>query len=141
MNEILDGIKLLKMYAWEPSFAKKIQKIRNEEVAMLKKMSYLGAVQTFMFTASPFMVALASFATFVLVDEANVLNAEVAFVSLSYFNLMRMPLNQVFILFTLINHEGVIISKHVFNLVSSLKKTCKTDVLQPFASSWKAWKQ
>ena len=42
------------------------------------------------------MVALASFATFVLVDEANILNAEVAFVSLSYFNLLRMPLNQVF---------------------------------------------
>ena len=96
MNEILDGIKVLKMYAWEPSFAKKIQKIRNEEVATLKKMSYLGAVQTFMFTAAPFMVSLASFATFVLVDEANILNAEVAFVSLSYFNLMRMPLNQVF---------------------------------------------
>jgi ABC-type multidrug transport system fused ATPase/permease subunit len=122
MNEILDGIKVLKLYAWEPSFARKIQKIRDEEVATLKKMSYLGAVQTFMFTASPFMVALASFATFVLVDEANVLNAEVAFVSLSYFNLMRMPLNQVFILFTWINHDGVIISKDVFNLVSSSKK-------------------
>ena len=125
MNEILDGIKVLKMYAWEPSFARKIQKIRDEEVATLKKMSYLGAVQTFMFTASPFMVALASFATFVLVDEANVLNAEVAFVSLSYFNLMRMPLNQVFILFNWINHEGVIISKDVFNLVSSSKKHVK----------------
>ena len=122
MNEILDGIKVLKLYAWEPSFARKIQKIRDEEVATLKKMSYLGAVQTFMFTASPFMVALASFATFVLVDEANVLNAEVAFVSLSYFNLMRMPLNQVFILFTWINHDGVIISKDVFNLASSSKK-------------------
>ena len=125
MNEILDGIKVLKLYAWEPSFARKIQKIRDEEVATLKKMSYLGAVQTFMFTASPFMVALASFATFVLVDEANVLNAEVAFVSLSYFNLMRMPLNQVFILFTWINHDGVIISKDVFNLVSSSNKHAK----------------
>ena len=107
MNEILDGIKVLKLYAWEPSFARKIQKIRDEEVATLKKMSYLGAVQTFMFTASPFMVALASFATFVLVDEANVLNAEVAFVCLSYFNLMRMPLNQVFILYIWIDYYVV----------------------------------
>ena len=32
---------------------------------------------------------------FVLVDEANILTAEIAFVSISYFNLMRMPLNQV----------------------------------------------
>ena len=95
MNEILDGIKVLKLYAWEPSFAKKIEKIRGEEVFTLKKMSYLGAVQTFMFTAAPFIVTLASFATFVLVDPNNILTAEIAFVSLSYFNLMRMPLNQV----------------------------------------------
>ena len=95
MNEVLDGIKVLKLYAWEPSFAKKIQGIRDQEVSTLKKMSYLGAVQTFMFTAAPFIVTLASFATFVLVDEANILTAEIAFVSLSYFNLMRMPLNQV----------------------------------------------
>ena len=107
MNEILDGIKVLKMYAWEPSFAKKIQKIRNEEVATLKEMSYLGALQTFMFTAAPFLVSLASFATFVLVDEANILNAEVAFVCLSYFNLMRMPLNQVFILYIRIDYYVV----------------------------------
>ena len=95
MNEILDGIKVLKLYAWEPSFARKVEAIREKEVATLKKMSYLGAVQTFMFTAAPFMVTLASFATYVLVDVNNVLDAEIAFVSLSYFNLMRMPLNQV----------------------------------------------
>ena len=100
MNEILDGIKVLKLYAWEPSFARKIEAIREKEVETLKKMSYLGAVQTFMFTAAPFMVTLASFATYVLVDEDNVLDAEIAFVSLSYFNLMRMPLNQVRIYFS-----------------------------------------
>ena len=32
MNEILDGIKVLKLYAWEPSFANKIGDIRGEEV-------------------------------------------------------------------------------------------------------------
>ncbi len=95
MNEILDGMKVLKLYAWEPSFEAKIKAIRDEEVRTLKKMSYLSAIQTFMFTAAPFIVTLASFATFVLVDVNNILDAETAFVSLSYFNLMRMPLNQV----------------------------------------------
>ena len=94
MNEVLDGIKVLKLYAWEPSFEARIKAIRDDEVKTLKKMSYLGAVQTFLFTAAPFIVTLASFATFVLVDS-NILDAETAFVSLSYFNLMRMPLNQV----------------------------------------------
>jgi ABC-type bacteriocin/lantibiotic exporter with double-glycine peptidase domain len=95
MNEILDGMKVLKLYAWEPSFEAKVQEIRDEEVTTLKKMSYIGAVQTFLFTAAPFIVAISSFATFVLVDPKNVLDAEIAFVSLSFFNLMRQPLNQV----------------------------------------------
>ena len=95
MNEVLDGVKVIKLYAWEPSFAKKIQQIRQEEVATLKKISYLLALQTFMFTAAPFVVAISSFATFVLVDSSNILTAEIAFVSLSYFNMMRIPLNQV----------------------------------------------
>ena len=87
---------MLKLYAWEPSFEQQVNDIRDREVANLKRLSYLGAVQTFLFNATPFFVALASFATFVLSDPANnVLDAAVAFVSISYFNLIRRPLNQL----------------------------------------------
>lgn len=41
---------------------------------------------------SPFIVALVTFTTFVLIDEANILTAEKAFVSLSLFNILRRPL-------------------------------------------------
>ena len=37
MNEVLDGIKVLKLYAWEPSFEQQISDIRSEEVKNLKK--------------------------------------------------------------------------------------------------------
>ena len=41
-------------------------------------------------------VACASFATYVLVDpENNILTADKAFVSISFFNLLRMPLNSL----------------------------------------------
>ena len=33
MNEILSGIKILKLYAWEESFEEKVQIIRNREVS------------------------------------------------------------------------------------------------------------
>ena len=36
LNEILSGIKVLKMYAWEKSFIQKIGDIRKIEVAALK---------------------------------------------------------------------------------------------------------
>ncbi|KAG8445986.1 hypothetical protein GDO86_013747 [Hymenochirus boettgeri] len=95
MNEILNGIKVLKLYAWEPSFAQKVLEIRNKELHVLKKAAYLGAVSTFAWTSAPFMVALTTFAVYVSVDDKNILDAEKAFVSLSLFNILRFPLNML----------------------------------------------
>ena len=93
MDEILNGIKVLKLYAWEPSFEKQVLGIRDREVGALKKAAYLQAATTFLWTCAPFLVALASFATFVLSDPDNVLDASTAFVSLTLFNLLRIPMN------------------------------------------------
>ena len=95
MNETLDGIKVLKLYAWEPHFEQQINDIRIDEVENLKKMSYLGSLQTFIFNSTPFFVALCSFTAYVLVSPDNVLDAETAFVSISFFNIIRRPLNQL----------------------------------------------
>ena len=90
MNEVLEGIKVLKLYAWEPSFIRKIQAVRDEEIKTLKKTAILSSILTFIFTATPFFVAICSFAAYVL--TGNVLTPEIAFVSLSFFNIVRMPL-------------------------------------------------
>ncbi|GIY40685.1 multidrug resistance-associated protein 1 [Caerostris darwini] len=91
MNEIINGIKVLKLYAWENSFIKEVMNIRYMEVASLKAQAYLNGCVTFIFTSAPFLVSLASFATFVLIDSNNVLDANKAFVSLSLFNILRVP--------------------------------------------------
>ncbi|XP_060527505.1 multidrug resistance-associated protein 1-like [Cylas formicarius] len=93
MNEILSGIKILKLYAWEPSFEQQVMKIRNKEVSTLRKSAYLDACTTFIWNCAPFMVSCVTFATYVLIDERNVLDAGKAFVSLSLFNILRMPLS------------------------------------------------
>ncbi|XP_041078301.1 ATP-binding cassette sub-family C member 3-like isoform X2 [Polyodon spathula] len=95
MNEILNGIKVLKLYAWEKSFKEKVQQIRENELKVLRKSAYLGAVSIFAWTSAPFLVALTTFAVYVTVDEKNVLDAQKAFVSLSLFNLLRFPLNML----------------------------------------------
>lgn len=93
MNEVLDGIKVLKLYAWESSFSKKIQDSRDVEIKTLKKIALYSAILTFVVTATPFFVAIASFGTYVMVDPVkNILTAEIAFVSMSFFNIMRQPL-------------------------------------------------
>ncbi|XP_017172377.1 multidrug resistance-associated protein 1 isoform X2 [Mus musculus] len=93
MNEILNGIKVLKLYAWELAFQDKVMSIRQEELKVLKKSAYLAAVGTFTWVCTPFLVALSTFAVFVTVDERNILDAKKAFVSLALFNILRFPLN------------------------------------------------
>ncbi|XP_061665901.1 ATP-binding cassette sub-family C member 3 isoform X2 [Syngnathoides biaculeatus] len=95
MNEILNGIKVLKLYAWENSFKEKVLAIRQKELNVLKKAAYLGSLSTMAWTSAPFMVALTTFAVYVMVDENNILDAEKAFVSLSLFNILRFPLNML----------------------------------------------
>lgn len=95
MDEVLNGIKVLKLYAWEPSFSYQLLRIRDNEIKSLKKAAYMNAFTTFLWTCAPFLVALASFTVYVLIDEANVLDAQTAFVSLTYFNLLRAPLNLI----------------------------------------------
>ncbi|KAK2866207.1 hypothetical protein Q7C36_002263 [Tachysurus vachellii] len=95
MNEILNGMKVLKLYAWELSFKEKILHIRQKELSVLRKSSYLGALSVMAWTSAPFLVALTTFAVYVNVDKNNVLDADKAFVSLSLFNILRFPLNML----------------------------------------------
>ncbi|KAF4093148.1 hypothetical protein AMELA_G00028850 [Ameiurus melas] len=95
MNEVLNGIKVLKLYAWELAFKDKVSQIRESELRVLKKAAYLAAVSTFTWVCAPFLVALSTFAVYVLVDENNILDAQKAFVSLALFNILRFPLNML----------------------------------------------
>ncbi|KAH7939131.1 hypothetical protein HPB52_007142 [Rhipicephalus sanguineus] len=56
MNEILGGIKVLKLYAWEKSFQQRVQSIRDDEMKSLKVQAYLSAAVIFAFTCAPFLV-------------------------------------------------------------------------------------
>ncbi|XP_077258455.1 multidrug-Resistance like Protein 1 isoform X1 [Temnothorax americanus] len=95
MNEVLNGIKVLKLYAWEPSFEQQILEIRVKEIQVLKEAAYLNAGTSFIWSCAPFLVSLVSFTTYVLIDEKNVLDSTIAFVSLSLFNILRFPLSML----------------------------------------------
>ena len=95
MNEILQGMKILKLFAWEESFQKQVSDIRDKEIGILTRSAYLQAGSGFIWAAAPFVVSLVTFATYVLIDENNVLDSEKAFVSLSLFNILRFPMSML----------------------------------------------
>ncbi|XP_016987828.1 multidrug resistance-associated protein 1 isoform X9 [Drosophila rhopaloa] len=92
MNEVLSGIKVLKLYAWEPSFEKQVLDIRDKEIATLRSTAYLNAGTSFLWSCAPFLVSLVTFATYVLTSEANQLTVEKVLVSIALFDLMKLPL-------------------------------------------------
>ncbi|XP_055295955.1 multidrug resistance-associated protein 1 isoform X2 [Sitodiplosis mosellana] len=92
MNEILSGIKVLKLYAWEPSFEEQVQKIREKEIKVLKEAAYLNAGTSFIWSCAPFLVSLVTFIAYVYSGDDHILTAERAFVCLTLFDIIRMPL-------------------------------------------------
>ncbi|KAM8975402.1 multidrug resistance-associated protein 1-like [Pelodytes ibericus] len=92
LNEILHGIKILKLYAWEPSYQKKVVDIRERELDVLKSSGYLTTFSMLTLTCIPFLVSIATFGVYFLLDDANVLTASKVFTTISLFNILRLPL-------------------------------------------------
>ncbi|GIY33687.1 multidrug resistance-associated protein 1 [Caerostris darwini] len=74
---------ILKLYAWEIPFAGRLSAIRNEEIKWIRYSFLCNIVSSFMFYCAPFMISIATFATFLLIDSNNVLSPTKAFVTLT----------------------------------------------------------
>ncbi|XP_055108623.2 multidrug resistance-associated protein 1-like isoform X4 [Symphalangus syndactylus] len=130
MNEILNGIKVLKLYAWELAFKDKVLAIRQEELKVLKKSAYLSAVGTFTWVCTPFLVALCTFAVYVTIDKNNILDAQTAFVSLALFNILRFPLNILPMVISSIVQASVSLKRlRIFSPMRSWNLTASSDGL------------
>ncbi|KAK7092224.1 multidrug resistance-associated protein 1-like [Littorina saxatilis] len=93
VNEILNGMKVLKLYAWEPSFEKRVEKIRVREIAYLLKIAILYLCTGVCWNIAPFLVTLGTFATFILSQPNAFLDPGKAFVTLALFNILRVPMD------------------------------------------------
>ncbi|CAB3401241.1 unnamed protein product [Caenorhabditis bovis] len=95
-NELLNGIKVVKLYAWEEKFEKKINELRLKEVRMLRNVCILSRIVDIANATSPFLVAVASFTCFIIISpDPKGLTPSVAFVSLTIFNQLRQPMRMV----------------------------------------------
>ncbi|NXE22880.1 MRP1 protein, partial [Ardeotis kori] len=92
LSEMLHGIKILKLYAWEPAYQRKVMNIREHEVDVLKSSGYLATYSMLTLTCIPFMVSLATFGVYFHLDKENVLTATKVFTAISLFNILRLPL-------------------------------------------------
>ncbi|XP_053563670.1 ATP-binding cassette sub-family C member 5 [Bombina bombina] len=93
MNEILNCIRFIKMYAWENTFIYSVQAIRKDEKAFLEKAGYVQSITS---GIAPVIVVVASVCTFTLHMALGYdLSAPEAFTVLAIFNAMTSALKMI----------------------------------------------
>ncbi|VDP13339.1 unnamed protein product, partial [Onchocerca flexuosa] len=101
MSEILNGIRIIKFYAWEKSMQKLVLEIREKEIAVLREIALYNAAISLTWSCTPFLVAIVTFGLYVKINpQHNQLTPQVTFVGLSLFNLIRFPMTVFPLIFT-----------------------------------------
>ncbi|DBA04380.1 TPA: hypothetical protein N0F65_002142 [Lagenidium giganteum] len=89
-HEVLSGIKVIKLQAWENSFTRRVMQFREDELSKLETYIYARCASITLFSAIPSLVTVASFLTYVLLG--NTLDVGTALTSLALFDILRFPL-------------------------------------------------
>ena len=90
MNEVLNGIRIIKFYAWEVAFSQRIESVRLAELKLIRKIAYIIAIAfSLVLMAVPTFLPVLIFYTYVRLG--NQLDAAKAFTAISLFNLLQFP--------------------------------------------------
>jgi ATP-binding cassette subfamily C (CFTR/MRP) protein 1 len=90
MNEVLNGIRIIKYYAWEAAFIKKINAVRKEELDLVKKMGYLFNIPFgILLLGAPAIQTTLIFLTYI--STGHELDVATAFTTLTLFGIMTSP--------------------------------------------------
>lgn len=89
-NEVLSGMKVIKLQAWEGEFEKRIIEIRSRELGTFRKYAIAQSIAGVLAISIPLMVAIMTFITFV--SLGNTLTVATALTSLALFEVLRFPL-------------------------------------------------
>ncbi|KAM7361614.1 putative multidrug resistance-associated protein lethal(2)03659 [Cochliomyia hominivorax] len=94
MNEIISGIQVIKMYAWEIPFGKMVAEARKKEINCIRKVSYIrGILLSFIMFLTRVSIFL-SLVGFVILN--HFLTPEKAFVITAYYNILRTTMTVFF---------------------------------------------
>ncbi|KAK3570858.1 hypothetical protein QTP86_029193, partial [Hemibagrus guttatus] len=93
-NEMLRGIKLLKLYAWEHIFRSSVEETRKKELTSLRAFALYTSLSIFINAAIPIAAVLTTFVVHAYVHSSTetALSPAVAFASLSLFHILVTPL-------------------------------------------------
>ncbi|POM74277.1 Multidrug resistance protein ABC Superfamily [Phytophthora palmivora] len=92
-SETLQGIRVMKFYAWEDSLAQRVEKLRVREVSLLRKFHSYQVINTVMLFITPTFLSGATLGVYVLIHHT--ITVVEAFTLVAMVNISRAALNQL----------------------------------------------
>ena len=120
LQEVLNGIRVIKLYSYEVFFKAKIQELRSEEIDKLRKISLVRATMTSSMSFMPVLAAVLTFVTYSLTGHS--LSAANVFASLQLFNTIKQPLQML--------PMAMAFSSDAYVAVKRMEKAMLSDELQ-----------
>ncbi|XP_063952974.1 ATP-binding cassette sub-family C member 9-like [Lytechinus pictus] len=106
-NEMLQGIKLIKLYAWEDIFLSSIGGARADEIWQLVTQNIWKVILNGVSNSAPLLVMLTSYSLYTVLTGLP-LTPDITFAALSVFNQMSLPLFLLPMIFTF--HVNAVVS-------------------------------
>ncbi|XP_016089140.1 multidrug resistance-associated protein 4-like [Sinocyclocheilus grahami] len=94
MNEVVSGIRIIKMYAWEKPFAALVNDVRRKEISKIMSSSYLRGLNMASFFTANKIILFVTFTVYVLVG--NTISASRVFVAVSLYSAVRLTVTLFF---------------------------------------------
>ncbi|KAH9476173.1 ABC-type transporter cicA [Psilocybe cubensis] len=131
-TEVLQGIRLIKVYGWQKFYIDGIVKLRQQEIRRVGKSSIAVALLLAMFSFVPELAAVLSFITYALTKHD--LNIAIIFSSLQLFNIIRIPLLLLPFAFSTVAEAAVALNRFTeFLTADELGEPYLIDPTQPLA--------
>uniref|UniRef100_A0A670YR97 ATP binding cassette subfamily C member 4 (PEL blood group) n=1 Tax=Pseudonaja textilis TaxID=8673 RepID=A0A670YR97_PSETE len=94
MNEVITGMRIIKMYAWEKSFAELVNNMRRKEISVVLKSSFLRGMNLASFFIASKITVFMTFMTYVLLG--NLISASRVFVAVTLYGAVRLTVTLFF---------------------------------------------
>lgn len=109
MAQILQGIRVVKFQAWEPSVHAEVAEVRKHEIATRIKIVVTDSISTAMFFTSTTVVAFVGFGSYVLLGGE--LTAPLVFACIALFTMLEDPFGMISHLLANMQHANVATSR------------------------------
>ncbi|KAL7542622.1 hypothetical protein ACHAXR_012333 [Thalassiosira sp. AJA248-18] len=91
---MLQNIKVTKLNNYEDQFERRVMDARKREMELVRKEQFVWGFTLVIRVFTPVLASFATFATYVLVSEDNIMTASMVFTLAMLFQMLKFPINQ-----------------------------------------------